>query len=67
MDELTDRQRTALEAAYFSGIFEWPRHSSGEEVAESLGVSSPTFHQHVRAAEKKIFGALLEDSSSDET
>jgi PAS domain S-box-containing protein len=67
MDELTDRQRTALEAAYFSGIFEWPRHSSGEEVAESLGVSSPTFHQHVRAAEKKIFGALLEDSSFDET
>ena len=66
MDELTDRQRTALEAAYFSGIFEWPRHSSGEEVAESLGVSSPTFHQHVRAAEKKIFGALLEDSSFDE-
>ncbi|QLD87820.1 GAF domain-containing protein [Natronomonas salina] len=67
MDDLTDRQRTALEAAYFSGIFEWPRHSSGEEVAESLGVSSPTFHQHVRAAEKKIFGALLEDSSFDET
>jgi PAS domain S-box-containing protein len=67
MDELTERQRTALEAAYFSGTFEWPRHSSGEEVAESLGVSSPTFHQHVRAAEKKIFGALLEDSSFEET
>jgi len=66
MDDLTDRQRTALEAAYFAGIFEWPRHSSGEDVAESLGVSSPTFHQHIRAAEKKIFGALLEDSSFED-
>lgn len=66
MDDLTDRQRTALEAAYFSGVFEWPRDSSGEEVADSLGVSSPTFHQHVRAAERKIFGALLEDSSFEE-
>jgi predicted DNA binding protein len=28
-------------------------------VAESLGISSPTFHQHVRAAERKVFESLL--------
>ncbi|WP_202614490.1 PAS domain S-box protein [Halostella litorea] len=59
LDELTERQRTALEAAYHSGFFEWPRDSSGEDVAESLGVSPATFHQHLRKAEKEVLGAAL--------
>ena len=60
-EKLTDRQRDTLEAAYFSGFFEWPRDSSGEAVASSLGVSPATFHQHVRTAEKKILKVLLND------
>ncbi|WIV68373.1 PAS domain S-box protein [Natrialbaceae archaeon AArc-T1-2] len=60
-DALTDRQRTALEVAYYSGFFEWPRENSGEDVADTLGVSSPTFHQHVRRAEKELFAALLDE------
>ncbi|MFC4246601.1 PAS domain S-box protein [Natribaculum luteum] len=63
MDELTDRQRTALETAYFAGFFEWPRNSSGEDVADSLDITSATFHQHVRAAERKLFDALFEELS----
>jgi len=58
-EELTDRQRTALEAAHYAGFFEWPRENSGEEVAASLGVAAPTFHQHVRTAERKVFASLL--------
>lgn len=58
--DLTQKQRSAVEAAYFAGFFEWPRESSGEEVAESLDISSPTFHQHVRAAENKVFSVLLD-------
>ena len=56
---LTDRQRSAVEAAYHAGFFEWPRDASGEAVAESLGVSSPTFHQHLRKAERKLFELLF--------
>jgi PAS domain S-box-containing protein len=63
-DDLTERQRSALEAAYFAGFFEWPRESSGEEVADSLGVSPPTFSQHLRTAENKIFGALFAPTSA---
>ncbi|UPV99483.1 GAF domain-containing protein [Halorussus gelatinilyticus] len=59
-DELTDRQRTALETAYFAGFFEWPRQSSAQEVADSLDVADATFHQHVRLAENKLLGALFE-------
>jgi predicted DNA binding protein len=28
-------------------------------VAASLGVSPPTFHQHLRTAERKVFDSLL--------
>lgn len=59
IENLTDRQRSALEAAYHAGFFEWPRDASGEDVAESLGVTSPTFHQHLRKAERKMFEAVF--------
>ncbi|SNZ03078.1 PAS domain S-box-containing protein [Natronoarchaeum philippinense] len=65
-DELTERQRTALESAFYAGFFEWPREQTGEEVAETLGISSPTFHQHVRAAERKVFEALLSTATPRE-
>jgi predicted DNA binding protein len=60
-EELTDRQRSVLQSAYYAGYFEWPRNSTAEDVANSLGVSSPTVSQHLRAAEKKIFSALFPD------
>lgn len=40
-------QRTALKTAFFAGYFEWPRKSTGEEVAETLGIAAPTFHQKI--------------------
>ena len=52
---LTDRQREAVLAAYRDGYFEWPRKSTGEEIADRLGVSAPTFHQHLR---KGLAGVL---------
>mgnify|MGYP000247663127 CR=1 FL=1 len=59
VEDLTDRQQTALETAYHAGFFEWPRDTSGEEVAESIGVAPPTFHQHLRKAERKVFDAVF--------
>jgi hypothetical protein len=59
VDDLTDRQQTTLETAYHAGFFEWPRDTSGEEVAESIGVAPPTFHQHLRKAERKVFDAVF--------
>ncbi|SDR02594.1 bacterio-opsin activator domain-containing protein [Natronobacterium texcoconense] len=58
--DLTDRQRATLEAAYHAGLFEWPRNATGEEVADSLEIASPTFHQHLRKAQGKVFESLLE-------
>jgi len=58
-DQLTDRQRAALEAAYFTGYLDWPREKTGTEVADTLGVSSSTFHQHLRKAERKLLDAVF--------
>lgn len=60
-EALTDRQQAALEAAYHTGYFEWPRTSSAEEVAETMGIASPTFHQHLRAAHRKLLEAFFEE------
>jgi PAS domain S-box-containing protein len=60
-DRLTDRQSAALNAAYFSGYFDWPRDSTAEEVADALGISSATLHQHLRHAQRKLLEASFID------
>jgi predicted DNA binding protein len=60
VEDLTDRQREALEAAYFGGYFDWPRESTAEEVAESLDIAAPTLHGHLRKAEASLITALFE-------
>jgi hypothetical protein len=60
-EELTDRQLETVQKAYLSDYFEWPRPVSGEEIAESMGITRSTFHQHLRAAQSKVLGAFLEE------
>ncbi|WP_336000344.1 helix-turn-helix domain-containing protein [Halorientalis halophila] len=59
---LTERQRTALETAYRGGYFERPKRCNSEELAETLGVSRSTFLQHLRAAQRKLFDAVLDSA-----
>ncbi|RQG90452.1 bacterio-opsin activator domain-containing protein [Natrarchaeobius chitinivorans] len=61
LDRLTDRQREVVQTAYHSGFFEWPRRTTGEDIAISLDISSPAFHKHVRSTEKKLFEALFDE------
>ena len=60
-DELTDRQLETVQKAYLSDYFEWPRPVSGESIADSMGITRSTFHQHLRAAQSKIMGELFEE------
>jgi predicted DNA binding protein len=62
---LTEKQRTALEAAYYAGYYNWPRRqSTAAEVAAGLGISPTTFKQHLRIAEEKTLRALLDGEES---
>jgi len=58
-ERLTERQRLAVEAAYFGGYFDSPRLQSGEEIADSLDISPATFHQHVRKAQRRLLQVIL--------
>ncbi|WP_411967766.1 bacterio-opsin activator domain-containing protein [Haloferax sp. YSSS75] len=59
-DDLTDRQHTALQLAYLGGFFDWPHGVSGDELASAMDVSRATFHQHLRAAERKLVSRFFE-------
>ncbi|WP_135826865.1 bacterio-opsin activator domain-containing protein [Halorussus ruber] len=59
-DRITERQQSVLRAAYLAGYFEWPRGSTAEELAASMGVSSPTLHNHLRKAQQKVLDAVLD-------
>jgi hypothetical protein len=60
LDDLTDRQREALEAAYCAGYYRWPRDSTAEDVAETLGITAPTLHAHLRKAENQLLGQVID-------
>jgi len=58
-DRLTDRQLTALRTAFVSGYYDSNRRTSGDDLAESMGISRATFHQHLRAAERKLMAEFF--------
>ncbi|RQG96924.1 GAF domain-containing protein, partial [Natrarchaeobius oligotrophus] len=64
LERLTERQREVVQTAYHSGFFEWPRRTTGEEIADSLDISPPAFHKHVRFSEQKLFDTIFESGSS---
>ena len=64
-EELTDRQWMALRTAYWGSYFKTPRASSGDELADQLGVTRQTFNQHLRKAEQAVFELLFEASGKE--
>lgn len=62
LQNLTDRQREALEIAYYGGYFESPKGLSGQELAEQMDISSSSFNVHLRTAERKLLDVILGSS-----
>ncbi|MDB2275502.1 bacterio-opsin activator domain-containing protein [Halorubrum ezzemoulense] len=61
LEKLTERQLEVIQTAYYSGFFESPRASTGEDVAETLGISPPAFYKHSRTVQRKLFETLFEE------
>lgn len=59
---LTDRQLEVFRTAYLSGYFAWPRERTAEECASMLGITQPTFSQHMRSAQRALAACLFEGS-----
>ncbi len=64
LDGLTDRQREVLRTAYYAGFFEWPRTSTGEEVAEMLDVTQPTVNRHLRLGQQRLLAQLFDEKGA---
>ena len=64
VDRLTDRQRETLQVAYHAGYLDRPRESSGVELAETLGISPSTFHQHRQAGLRKLLASVFDSGGS---
>lgn len=58
-DLLTPRQHEVLATAYAHGYFDWPRENSAEDLADTLGISSPTFAEHLRLAQQKLLSLFF--------
>ena len=60
-DKLTHKQYEVLRTAYLNGYFSWPRRTTAEECADTLGIVQPTFSQHIRIAQEKVIGRLFDE------
>lgn len=58
---LTDRQREVVTEALTRGYYDWPREITNEGLAEQLGISRATLHEHLRKAEHALLSAALGD------
>ncbi|MFB6164662.1 MAG: PAS domain S-box protein [Haloarculaceae archaeon] len=65
LDAMTERQREVLTTAFLAGYFEWPRESSGQEVADMLGISQPAVNRHLRLSQGAVLEWLLATESDD--
>jgi len=61
LERVTDRQLEVVQTAYYSGFFESPRESTGEDVAAALGVSPAAFYRHSRTVQRKLFSTLFDE------
>lgn len=64
-EALTERQRTALKTAYLSGYYDSPRRRTGQEIAASLGIAGPTFHEHLRLGQRKLVETYLDPETAE--
>ncbi|MFB6222379.1 MAG: helix-turn-helix domain-containing protein [Haloarcula sp.] len=54
--KLSDRQREVFELARKHGYYDYPREATGSELAEELGISKTTLHEHLRKVEATLLG-----------
>ncbi|WP_367175245.1 GAF domain-containing protein [Haloarcula rubripromontorii] len=62
--QLTPRQFEVLLAAYYSGFYQSPRDKTGQQIADTLDISQPTFSHHLRVAVRKLLEQLFSEGGT---
>jgi predicted DNA binding protein len=58
-DSLSARQLECMVKARDAGYYNWPREVAANDVADDLGISGPTFLEHLRKGEQKALSTFL--------
>ncbi|NHN43018.1 transcriptional regulator [Halorubellus sp. JP-L1] len=59
--DLSARQEEAVVNAWEGGYYAIPRDSTTEALADDMGIDRRTFEEHLRLAENKLIGTLVEE------
>ena len=60
LNQLTEKQREVLVAAYRLGYYDIPRRITSEELAKQLGIVDSTVVEHLRKAEQRLLNQIFE-------
>jgi hypothetical protein len=60
LNQLTEKQRKVLLAAYKMGYYDIPRKITSEELAKKLGLVDSTVVEHIRKAEQRLIKQIIE-------
>lgn len=60
LNQLTEKQRKVLIAAYKLGYYEIPRKITSEDLAKKLGLADSTVVEHLRKAEQRLITQMIE-------
>ena len=60
LNQLTEKQREVLVAAYRLGYYDIPRRITSEELAKQLGIVDSTVVEHLRKAEQRLLKQIFE-------
>lgn len=63
---LSERQSEVIDAALEAGYYEWPRERDAQTIAEDLGITHPTFLEHLRKAERTLLTDALSHGGTGE-
>lgn len=64
LSNLTEKQIRAVETAVRFGYLSWPRESTAADCASALGVSQPTFSQHLWTGLEKLLGTMFDGNAA---
>lgn len=59
MPKLTPSQKRAIELAFENGFYDFPKRINMEKLARIMKVSTPTFCEHIKKAEKKLMPDII--------